>query len=296
MIIYKTTNLINEKIYIGKDKHNNPSYYGSGKLLILAIKKYGKHNFKKEIIEECHSLEELNKSEIYWIEKLDATNKEIGYNLLKGGDGGAIFGRVLSEETKQKISNSLKGHIVLQDTRTLIKQNNKGVSRNKGKKVLDETKEKLRSINLGKKLSIETKNKMSDAKKNLPIKHLIDQAPWNKGKTLSDETKNKISKSKKGKSYGKIKFLSNETKNKISDSLKGKKQSQETINKRLSTMGVVWNKGKIMSDESKHKMSESSKGKNPFLNMKEGICEHCGIKMKMSHLNRYHNNNCKYKN
>jgi hypothetical protein len=37
MIIYKTTNLINDKIYIGKDKHNNPKYYGSGLILNRSI-------------------------------------------------------------------------------------------------------------------------------------------------------------------------------------------------------------------------------------------------------------------
>jgi len=44
MIIYKTTNLINGKYYIGKDKYNNPSYLGSGFILYQAIKKYGKEN------------------------------------------------------------------------------------------------------------------------------------------------------------------------------------------------------------------------------------------------------------
>lgn len=47
MIIYKTTNLINGKIYIGFDSHNNPEYFGSGKLIKMALKKYGTSNFKK---------------------------------------------------------------------------------------------------------------------------------------------------------------------------------------------------------------------------------------------------------
>ena len=46
MIIYRTTNLINQKFYVGKDTHNNPNYYGSGKRLKLAIKKYGIENFQ----------------------------------------------------------------------------------------------------------------------------------------------------------------------------------------------------------------------------------------------------------
>lgn len=47
MVIYKTTNLINGKIYIGQDSKDRPNYYGSGKLIHRAIKKYGKENFKK---------------------------------------------------------------------------------------------------------------------------------------------------------------------------------------------------------------------------------------------------------
>jgi hypothetical protein len=60
MIIYKITNKVNSKIYIGQDKHDNPNYLGSGKILHLAFKKYGSENFIKEIIEECESKEHLN--------------------------------------------------------------------------------------------------------------------------------------------------------------------------------------------------------------------------------------------
>jgi hypothetical protein len=60
MIIYKTTNLVNQKFYVGKDTNNNPNYYGSGKRLKLAIKKYGIVNFKKETLEVCNTLELLN--------------------------------------------------------------------------------------------------------------------------------------------------------------------------------------------------------------------------------------------
>lgn len=49
MIIYKTINIINNKIYIGRDMHNNPNYLGSGYILSKAIKKYNKENFKKEL-------------------------------------------------------------------------------------------------------------------------------------------------------------------------------------------------------------------------------------------------------
>lgn len=67
MIIYKTTNLINGKIYIGQDSKNKNGYLGSGQNIKRAIKKYGKQNFKKEIIEKCNSIDELNNREKYWI-------------------------------------------------------------------------------------------------------------------------------------------------------------------------------------------------------------------------------------
>ena len=73
MIIYKTTNLINLKIYVGKDKKNNPNYYGSGLLLRLAIKKYGKENFAKETIDICRNETELNIREIFWIKHYDCS-------------------------------------------------------------------------------------------------------------------------------------------------------------------------------------------------------------------------------
>lgn len=86
MIIYKTTNLVNGKFYVGKDVDNDSSYFGSGKILKHAIKKYGKHNFKKEILEVCSSLDELNDREKFWISELNAI--ENGYNLTEGGTGG----------------------------------------------------------------------------------------------------------------------------------------------------------------------------------------------------------------
>lgn len=88
MIIYKTTNLINGKIYIGRDKNDNDSYLGSGLLLSKAIKKYGKENFKKETIEKCSTIKNLNEREIFWIYKLNSRNKKIGYNIAVGGECG----------------------------------------------------------------------------------------------------------------------------------------------------------------------------------------------------------------
>ena len=112
MVIYKTINLLNDKFYIGKDSNNNNNYLGSGKIIKKAIKLYGKENYKKEILEVCNSKDELNKREIFWINELNSTNRNIGYNIALGGNG-QKFGTKLSEETKKKISYSqtLNGYI-----------------------------------------------------------------------------------------------------------------------------------------------------------------------------------------
>lgn len=95
--IYKITNLINNKIYIGYTKKSLEErlkyhfYYAKhGKLpLSYAIKKYGKENFKIELIEESENDEYIHhEREKYWINKLNSRNSEIGYNVAAGGDGG----------------------------------------------------------------------------------------------------------------------------------------------------------------------------------------------------------------
>lgn len=98
MVVYKTTNLVNGKIYVGQDSKNNPDYLGSGKIIKRAIVKYGKKNFKKEILEYCKTKAELDKKEKYWIKRLNTIEK--GYNISEGGNG--CLGCKQSDETKQK--------------------------------------------------------------------------------------------------------------------------------------------------------------------------------------------------
>lgn len=108
MVIYKTTNLINGKWYIGQDSKNIPHYYGGGVLLKKAIKKYGKENFKKEILEQLSTnstKEDLNKAEIKWINKLSAVNNGNSYNIALGGSDISK-----NPETGKKISKKLIGN------------------------------------------------------------------------------------------------------------------------------------------------------------------------------------------
>lgn len=92
--IYKITNLINSKVYIGQTtqsiqerwnkhcaKYNDQHFFMPIK---QAIFKYGKENFKIEVIESC-SLDNLNEREIYWINYFDSYKH--GYNCTLGGHG-----------------------------------------------------------------------------------------------------------------------------------------------------------------------------------------------------------------
>ena len=134
--IYQTTNLINNKKYIGKHHGQlNDNYLGSGLLLQKAIEKYGKQNFKKKILQIVETEEELNEKEKQYITFFDAIKNPNFYNIADGGQGGYItkgyspeqrkavnkkisealcgekhpmYGKQHTEETKQKIKNSLK--------------------------------------------------------------------------------------------------------------------------------------------------------------------------------------------
>jgi group I intron endonuclease len=156
MIIYKITNLINKKIYIGMDCNNNPKYFGSGKLIIYAIKKYGRHNFKKEILEFC-DFSNIYEREKYWIEKLNSRNRNIGYNICIGGEG-VMCGRTFSEEHKRKLSEALKGNQHLkgkypsEETKRKISESCKG--KNKGKHMSEEAKIKMNKTKYYKLLKI----------------------------------------------------------------------------------------------------------------------------------------------
>lgn len=110
MIIYKITNIENNKIYIGKTTKNIISRWKShintshnvtrDSYLYRAIRKYGKNKFKIEQIDEAQCSDELQKKEFYWIDYFDSTNPKIGYNIQKGDEDGCCM---VNEETKIKL-------------------------------------------------------------------------------------------------------------------------------------------------------------------------------------------------
>lgn len=169
-IIYKATNIINGKSYIGqtsrsfkirKQHHLHRGKIGGGYCFHSAIRKHGSESFSWEILCECNTKEKLDKKELYYIKKYN-TQSPYGYNLTNGGEG--TLGYIPSIETRKKMSDSAKKRI--------------GES----------------ATHYGMKHSEESKQKMRDS--------LKGRVPWNKGKKLkplTEEQKKKIGDALRGK-------------------------------------------------------------------------------------------------
>lgn len=160
MVIYKTTNLVNGKIYIGQDSKNNPEYLGSGKIIKRAIKKYGKENFKKEILEVCANQTELDIKEKYWIQELNTINQDIGYNVSFGGQTGWYKGLKHTEETKRIYSLTRKGKLIGDKNGMYGKQHTEET-----KKKISESLSGENNSFFGKQHTENTKKKMSESAK-----------------------------------------------------------------------------------------------------------------------------------
>ena len=122
MIIYKCTNKINGKFYIGKTKgtlsarisqHKSETKYEN----ILktspfhnALAKYGFENFDWEVIDTARTEEELNQNEIFWIKELQSLVQFCkGYNINIGGNGGDNFtNNPRKEEIKKLVGEGVK--------------------------------------------------------------------------------------------------------------------------------------------------------------------------------------------
>ena len=183
--IYKITNTVNGKSYIGQTRHDaektrirchlNGDSKGS-RLVKRAIEKYGKDAFAYEILHDGIIPEFLDDLEIEAIKKFNTIAPQ-GYNLTAGGEGGSP-----SEETRRKMSEVGKSRTV-------------------------EHRRRLSEAQTGRKHSEETKRKISEAVKG-------EKSPWY-GRKHSEETKRKMSETKKGRT------LSEEHRRKLSSKLKG---------------------------------------------------------------------------
>lgn len=179
---YVTTNLINNKQYVGVSKVKTKPYYGSGKLINNAIKKYGVENFKVEILEWFDDRELALNKEIEYINSLN-TKVPNGYNIVNKRIYDR-FGFKITEETRLKIKNKTpwnkgKTMSIFQKKKISLSRTGKNhTDETKQKMVINrqhitlQTKEKMSISHTGKKRSQEVKLKMSIAQK---IRRLNDK-------------------------------------------------------------------------------------------------------------------------
>jgi len=246
--IYKTTCLVNGKIYIGQKQSPKfiRCYYGSGKSICNAIRKYGKDKFKVKIIYKANSIKRLNEAEILYIELYNSTNKNIGYNISYGGTAPmrgkhhtkkaknkiakASTGRPKSVEERHRLSVSLTGHKVSDETRNKLKiaaikdftpeRREKLWASRRGVPLTQEHKNSISKKLTGRIVSEETRKRMREAAKRIPYskERYKNNGLGNKGKKFSEETRKRMSESQKGKHANYV--VSDSTKIKISNSLK----------------------------------------------------------------------------
>ena len=194
--IYKITNMMNGKVYIGQSKdiearwnEHKRNHKKKNEVLYCAMRKHGFENFSFEILMLC---EEglLNLMEIYYIKQYNSYigwKDNNGYNMTEGGSG---VKRIMSKKERKRMSKMKKGKYCGEKNPMF------------GKKHTDEVKEKISKINKGRVPTKEQREKISKANKG----KLCGEKHPNYGKCLSLETKAKISDSTKGEKnhfYGK---------------------------------------------------------------------------------------------
>ena len=174
-VIYKYTNKINGKVYIGQTIDEYRRIWNHRKacddsLFHRAVRKYGFDSFEYTVLERVDE-DLLNEREVFWIEYYKSNDRKFGYNLTSGGEG--TRGYKYTDEQRKNRSLQAKG--------------NKSFT---GHTHTDEYKRRMSELNKGKVFSEETKQKMSESKKG---------NKYHIGKTHSDETRMKISESCKGR-------------------------------------------------------------------------------------------------
>lgn len=171
--VYLITNIENKKQYVGITKFSIEERFlqhtKKGFLLTEAIQKYGKENFSIELIEKVESAERTYELEIFYIQKYN-TKVPNGYNLTDGGDG--VFGWEVSEEYRKECSERVKqlhkekkvgmyGKNHSEETKEKMSSSLKGNKNCLGRILSEESKQKIREKHLGKIVSEETRKKIS---------------------------------------------------------------------------------------------------------------------------------------
>lgn len=175
--VYLTTNLVNNKQYIGSHYGKiNDSYLGSGNIINESFLKYKRENFKKEILEICESREKAFLLEEFYIKKYNTLSPN-GYNISPTG-GMNEWGGSHSIETKKKLSNLASLRIGEKNP-------------NFGNHLSENAKNKIGIVKKGKNY-----NEIYGDKSSL-IKEKISNS--SKGRIFSEDHKEKIKLSKIGK-------------------------------------------------------------------------------------------------
>jgi TusA-related sulfurtransferase len=190
--------------------HSTPRFYN-------AIQKYGWDNIEHNILYTGLSKGDAERTEINLITKYKTIDREFGYNIATGG-----FASTHSKETREKMSEVKKGKILTVETKQKISNANMGkIPWNKGKTGIfsEETLKRMSESRKGKTHFEDAKNKIGDAQR---------------GKVVSIETRNKLSEAHKGRKH------SEDTKNKIGDVHRGKVVSIETRNKMSESAKRRW--------------------------------------------------------
>jgi len=254
--IYKITCLKNNKFYIGsstdintrldthkrllrKNKHSNPH-------LQNAWNKYGEQNFKYEIIETIHDINQLLIREKWWIDNTECYKGEIGFNVSRDPVAN-MRGRKHSLKTRQKLSLSHKGIKLSQEHKNNIS------SSNTGRKVSESTRQKIGLAQKGKKISKKQRENMSSSHmgKCPPNETMLKLWAGNKKYYSIKENRDKAGKRRLGKK------LSKETRIKISKANEGKRRNfqqqtkKDTIISIIPQLKIFYNNGKSLYETSK---------------------------------------------
>ena len=191
-IIYKHTNKLNNKSYIGFTKRGmnirlNEHIKGQS-VFSSALRKYGKESFKSEILETVETKIEANTIEIYFISFYESFGK--GYNVTKGGEGGSYKWTTLQKEKHKIRMKTVDNSHKWSDERKLKQKNIVGhLHPCFGRVVLEEQKKtqslKMKGKNKGKYMWISNKNVST------PVKIIVDNIydyvmeGWYKGRKMS---------------------------------------------------------------------------------------------------------------
>lgn len=289
--LYKITSLVLEKpyYYIGrfstlKDPRTD-GYYGSGmSKWQRVLKKYGRSNFKKEILKFHKTCSELLESERQAIGELYKFD-EWCCNLCKGGLG--TFGYKFSKEVVQKISEANKGKRTGDDNSSRRPEVRKRISEGlMGRPCSQETREKMRQSRLGMvspTLSDEQKRQNSLRQKEeyrngrVPARGML-------GRNHILLTKYKIAETKRGKPMQEITRLA------IRKSRLGvPNPASEETKLKIS----VANRGKFWTEDRKKRASELAKSRGQTVSLTRKTCSYCGIVCSSSNYKRWHGENCK---